>query len=118
MTVNKFRQSPKRQNIVKPKGVNRNSNYGPAFRSNSYSMRRPQTKQRESRKSTLNSTFIPYYENRVYESNTKSALLAREMNNSKRLSKPKTVQEWRRKKLKQTKKVCKAVECIELCVQY
>ncbi|CAI2368605.1 unnamed protein product [Moneuplotes crassus] len=101
MTVNKFKNSPPKVEC-KSKECYQNTKYGPAFRSNSYSIRRPKTKQREARKLTLNATFLPYYENKGADCYTNDDLVKTQFHSTNKFSHNKTLKEWKAHQNKKT----------------
>lgn len=70
----------------------------------SFLIRRPITKQNEKRKSDFNHTFVPYYKNSVEEYKNKEYSQKR-LSTAGIISKPKSIQTWKRNYLKQNTKV-------------
>lgn len=114
--VNNYkRSSPHKNAPISSACLKRELNYYPPDTSDSFSIRRPNTKQCEKRKSDLNQTFVPYYENKADENLTKKKFSKGRLSTSGVISKPKTVHEWRIKKLKSNTKVIYRDHYVELC---
>lgn len=107
-TENIKQSLPRENDTIGSICLKRELNYNPQDRSNSsFTIRRPKTKQGENQKRDLNQTFVPYYENKTKEKFSKNII--KKLSTAAIVSKPKTVQEWRRKNLKPNTKVFSAL---------